>query len=342
MPNEEIVQAKYKCSQPVFYTVSQMILEATKARIARFTAFSPAYTSAWVDDQLTALEAARDLKDNQARGAVSEKLNADLFAAAAECRLQWQMLRRYIEKPNAFPPAHVKATLEEAGWLHYDAAGRNDWEKVTSLMNAGRTFLLDANNITALTANNNMPAGFPAQYNAAFTPFKALHIQFLQATQSSGLGTVSKIVANNAVYDVVIDICKDAPLIFAKEAVTLKEYTWSTVQSIVDAQINSSTLTFEGTIDPENRVSLNVTGIQPTGTVEVTLINGFAAEVVVWLDIDDPSFATDTSASVSGPDPKLFPYQNILKSGVTTPVRLKLQNLSTTETVTFQAIVKLS
>lgn len=195
-------------------------------------ALRPLYTVGYGTAALAEVTAAQVLPDDQARGSAAEVALIDLRNVyAPEGRLKWQMLKAYVE--FAFPD-HVKPKLEEAGWRHYEEAVRNNWEEMSQLMAKGSAFLADAGHVAALTADDNMPAGFVASFEASKAGFDAQYLLFMNRSLGQPVGTVDKIAANNAIYRKVMRLSKDAPLALANLPERYNKLVFARVLAVVD------------------------------------------------------------------------------------------------------------
>lgn len=229
--NSEI--AEYNCSQSALYATCRIMWTNYVDEQAALAGLRPLYTLAYGTAALAEVTAAQILPDDQARGSGAEVALLDLRNVyAPDGRLKWQMLKAYIE--FAFP-AHVKPKLEEAGWRHYDEAVRNNWEEMSQLMAKGSAFLADAGNVAGLTADDNMPPGFVAVFEAAKAGFDAQYLLFMNRSLGQPGGTVDKIAANNAIFRKAMRLSKDAPLALANLPERYNKLVFARVLAAVDS-----------------------------------------------------------------------------------------------------------
>ena len=94
-----------------------------------------------------------------------------------------------------------------------------------TLTSAAQVFMHD--HFDELTARQNMPADFPADFRAVANRFLEIATEFFKAKTDSELITYNKLQANNTVYDVLISMLKDAQLIFRYRPEIKKQFVFS-------------------------------------------------------------------------------------------------------------------
>src|ERR1051325_11185179 len=102
---EKTPKAKYKCSQPEFYSTAKLAWDSFEINIADFTNFSTLYTPAFLAARRQQWADAKAMPDVQARGDAGETYGIQLEQAAKDANLKWLLLRRYIEKSYKGPMA---------------------------------------------------------------------------------------------------------------------------------------------------------------------------------------------------------------------------------------------
>lgn len=218
-----MAKANYNCSEQELYTISETAWNSVLQYLARFTAFKAKYIAAFITAKLAAIVAARTLPDEQQRNAAYESISIELRKKGRAGCDKWQMLKRYIA--DAFPADQQKPMLEAAGIIYYDKAGSGNWDSVKGLMTAASTFITAT--LADLTANDNMPLGFQAEFDTLKSEFDTMHQQFIQAEEDSRVGQDSKINANNAIFTDLMSMLLDGQEIFKNEEPLFKQFVFT-------------------------------------------------------------------------------------------------------------------
>jgi len=259
-------QAEYGCEQLELYAVGGIGWGSCKTYVADFAAFKPKYTIAFIDGKLAAIAAARALPDEMVRNAMVHTKLMALRDAASACLRGWQGLKRYIN--SAYPEPEANETqLQEAGQALYRDAGKEDWEKVSGLMEAGKNYI-DAH-LAVLTANDNMPAAFETEFDDLITDFDAAYDDFKQTEEEMEVKSQEKIVASNAVNRDLAEMFADGQHIFRYDAAKREQFVFEKVLELVSGGGNGggggdNEVTLSGVI------SNNVTG-NPIANAQFTV-----------------------------------------------------------------------
>ena len=145
------------------------------------------------------------------------------------------MLKAYID--TAYTDKEVqKVQYVIAGQNYYRDASRQDWESTVMMNTNAKNYLATPANVTALTAGNNMPAGFVATQKTASDNFDALYASFKLAEVTS-VETAAKIKANNACYQTGIQMLKDAQIIFINEPEILTKFVFKNLLDLINPPI---------------------------------------------------------------------------------------------------------
>lgn len=218
-----MAKANYNCSEQELYTICELAWNSCSSQLASFTAFKPKYTTSFISDKRLAIQAARELPDEQARNEAYETAGINLKKAAKKCTDKWQMLKRYIA--DAYPPDLQKPKLEAAGHDYFKNASNDNWDSVKGLTTSGLSFI---NNYEAdLTANNNMPAGFKEEFKGLKEDFEKIHQKFLEAEENSAIGQDNKVTANNNIFSDLMSMLLDGQEIFKNDEPLLKQFVFS-------------------------------------------------------------------------------------------------------------------
>ena len=200
----------YSCSQSDLIVVIKTGLASALEYLAQLFAFSPKYTTAFINGLITETDAAAAIPDEAARRLASEMLRLDLVAAnAAECD-RWQLLKRYISK--LYSGEALTIQLASAGQGYYTKAQGESWPSTRSLLQSGSTYA--TTNSAALIANNNMPPTFAADMTTAFEDYDALVTAYESSKEAIPVATQAKIVALNAIYTKFMEVMLDGQQVF--------------------------------------------------------------------------------------------------------------------------------
>jgi hypothetical protein len=101
---------------------------------------------------------------------------------------------------------------------------------------SAKNYLANAGNVTSLTANNNMPAGFVATQKTASDNFDLQYANFKMAEETS-VETANKIKANNLCYHAGISMLKDAQVIFMNEPEILTKFVFSNLLALINPPV---------------------------------------------------------------------------------------------------------
>lgn len=219
----------YNCTQAELYAVCKIGLESYRENTTDFSNFKGYYNNAWGNTFESEIEAAEQLPSLQQRGERSEISNVELAEKGDECLVAWQRLKRHTA--DAFPENQQKPKLESAGQLLYEKAANQNWDVLKQLMQQGETFIAD--NLADLTAGNNMPAIFQAQFTTLKDEYNAIYDEFTDARQDSEEQTTEKINANNGIYNKLIAMFKDGQEIYRTDRAKQERFIFEQVLGIV-------------------------------------------------------------------------------------------------------------
>lgn len=219
------MKSDFNCSQQELYVTARAGIQSFRDNLAEFEDFSGIYTTQWADNLLAKIAAAELLPDAQARSAESEVQRVNLAAATDALTELWQRLKRYITK--GFPEAELKIRLGEAGANYYNKAANYNWDAVLSLGTTANNFI--TNHLAALTANNNMPAGFAATFSTAAQNVPVLYADYIQLEEQKTVDTALKSKANNEIYKTLMTMFLDGQEIFKKDEPLKKQFVFDEV-----------------------------------------------------------------------------------------------------------------
>lgn len=231
----ELTYKDYPCSQMDLYSVLETAWGNYGVHLARFTAFKALYTLPFKTSALGAVASAKAMPDDDARSGASELLHIGLVNMGKVCLQNFQFLKSYID--TAFTdPAVQKVQYVIAGQNYYRDASRQDWESMTLMNTSAKNYLANAGNVTALTANSNMPATFVATQKTASDNFDLQYSNFKLAEETS-VETAAKIKANNLCYHSGISMLKDAQVIFMNEPEILTKFVFGNLLALINPPV---------------------------------------------------------------------------------------------------------
>jgi hypothetical protein len=224
------VNPNYKCTQQQLYAVANLGWQNYLDNLADFTNHKAKYTEEFGTNEIAAVLAAKKLPDIQARGSVPESIRIELTEAAAVCADNWRKLKTYIN--DAFSEAQQKPKLQSAGSKFYKRASSEGWEQMNSMLTSASQFI--ENNLESLLqAGTNMPATFPAKFEADKAAFETKYAAFLSAQQDSIGGTSIKMTTNNQVYDSLMKMFVDGQAIYRNDPVNKSLFVFESLLGFV-------------------------------------------------------------------------------------------------------------
>src|ERR1043165_83580 len=221
---------KYNCTQQQLYSICNLAWDNCLAFIAAFVLYKAKYVALFITGKKTAITNASNLPDDVNRDTTAELLREQLQPLNDTCDLDFQKLKGYIE--DGFPKAEWKTRFDAAGGTYYDKSSHENWENTVGMNNNMNAFIaLPANNALLLTPGG-MPVGFAAQVTGDATAFLNKY-NAMKAARETGVGTGSKITANNAIYDDMQLMFHDGHRVFPTDAEKLKQFNFASLKKIV-------------------------------------------------------------------------------------------------------------
>ena len=238
-----MAKANYNCTEQELYTICETAWISCEQHQTNFVAYKPKYTVPYIQDRIDEINTTRELPDEQQRNDAFESARIQLTALGRQSCDVWQTLKRYISE--AFPPDLQKPKTEAAGQPYYLKASQTNWDSVKALLTSGKTFM-DAN-LAALTANDNMPPTFPAEYAIIKSAFQNKHNEFIQAEEQSRIGAETKVNANNQLHTNLMSMLLDGQEIFRNQEAIRKQFIFAELLYLASG---AGTAGFKGTVTP--------------------------------------------------------------------------------------------
>ncbi len=217
--------SKYRCTQSELYAICNIGWNSFKEHVNEFTKLKGFYTIDYANERLAEVEVAFNLPDYSNRYSESEAIRVGMIKKADECLGKWQILKRYILE--AFSKEYHKLHLDSAGIEFYNQSAAYNWEVIFALMRSGSQFI--ETHMAELLANNNMPAGFKAEFDLVLVELFEMYQQFFEAMSQAKEITSLKINANNDIYEKLMRMFKDAQQIFRHEPGIRQRYIFTHV-----------------------------------------------------------------------------------------------------------------
>ena len=255
-----MVVAKYPIKQSETCETMRILWRNCKNNIGPMSELKSRYTEAYCDERIAEIDAADALPDEAARAEVHEMLRKNLVTLGGGCTGFWKRLKSYIN--DIFKGEEERRIqYNAAGWGNYEAAAAHTWQAVHDLMQSGSNYIAANDTILKGENNDNMPAGFPQQFNAAWAAFKVKRKNFEDAENNDKEGAAAKVTAINNCYDLTTDMDADGQTVFAKDDVKKKLFSFEAQSKLV---AESSPASFE--------VLVLVNGVPKPG-VEISIEN---------------------------------------------------------------------
>ena len=163
-------------------------------------------------------------------------------------------------------------------------------------MNLNMNAFIAAN--TAALTIGGMPVGFAATVTTDTGAF-ATKYNTMKTSQETGVGTGSKITSNNAIYDDMISMFKDAKRIFATDAEKQALFTFATLKDMVSPPGSAS---LKVTVQkPDNSVVGNVAVTIQSETGTPNTVNTDATGVAQFDSIDPDRYTVTFNVATFQP-----------------------------------------
>jgi len=178
----------YNCTQQNFISAALRAWGYCLSLVARFAESSGIYTTTYIANQVTKLNNTNALPNNIQRKTPRIEAHNELKNANAAVRKIWKKLKAFITIAYSQPTRDLK--LADAGYAYFKGVGADKWEDTATLISMAQAFMTA--NLATLTANDNMPATFPDDFDAAATLFTAERTVFMNRKEGALEGTSLK------------------------------------------------------------------------------------------------------------------------------------------------------
>lgn len=309
-----MLQALYNCRMSELYTIMRLGWNSCHVYLTNFSAFSAAYTAPLIASRLAAIDAAEALLDFQARSASQELARVVLVDSTPTLLSLFGQLKRYIS--YAYPANDWVIQWDAAGQGYYNEAAAYNWDSMGQMLNSMALFV-SANSVTLL-ANNNMPAGWEANFLGVKASFDANHIAYESERQMTQVATEMKVQANNNCYVDMIAMFQDARFIGLTDA-EKKQFVFANLLQLVSGA--------------------GMSGLKGTVTDAATLGTGVGGAVIDIVNLGISAVtAPDGTYSISGVPAGNYNIE-VSAAGYQTLVTTATVNLGTISTIDFQLFI---
>jgi hypothetical protein len=257
-----VIRCIFKCSQAELYSICRYGWNSCIDFITLFAFFMAKYDPAYIASMLAQIDAAEALPDASKRKTAHQQDRKLLKKTAKNCLLLWRTLHRYILA--AFPVEYQKMMCEDAGISYYEKASQYSWEDVIALMTAGNQFI--DTHLAELSANNVMPSTFQATFNGTLVDLQTRQTKFFASEDIAKAQTKAKAEANKAIYLMLMEMFKDAQIVFANDPDNARRFTFAYAKYLVSG---TGTSGFSGQItdavtgDPIANAIITIVGRKP-------------------------------------------------------------------------------
>jgi hypothetical protein len=225
-------QNHYKCSQQELYAVCKLSWEGCNKHLAEFHNFSPKYDPKFIKSRKEEITVVASIPGSSSRASFLQATRIELREQARNCLNIWQKLKRHIAE--SYPAALQENKLRAAGKAYYRDAQSSSWEACQGLLTTASQFLVAESE--TLLRSNNMPPGFPEEFNAARDTFEIVYLNFLESSKLAAQKTDEKLSANNRLFDTLMAMMLNGQEIFRHDPVVQKQFVFDQVLLTVSGQ----------------------------------------------------------------------------------------------------------
>lgn len=205
--------ATFNCSQQELYLVSEMAWGLCRVHLPRFTRQFGFYTEGYLDDRLAEVAAARAIPSHTSRKDAPTSNHVYLEDAIKDCGYCFQILKLLIKK--TFEGDLQKVKLKAAGQQLFAKSMSGNQAKLNDLNETALRFL--ENNAADLMADNNMNPLFVDEYKAVVARYDALRLTYNDSKLIAQNLASENTLANKNVHKNMMDMLKDAKVVFRRE-----------------------------------------------------------------------------------------------------------------------------
>ena len=221
-------QTQFAGSEETLYGAAEIGWQNCLSHITAFQNFSAAYNPDFIAAQTAAITVAKALPNIDKRLGMLTSKRALLTDAASNCTHYWQTLLVYIQR--SFAESQLASMRKIAGGEYYVQAAHQNWKSLDNMLIMASDFITTY--IDDLK-NGNMPATFEADFNAKKTTFEMALKDYSDTKTNIQKDGDAKLAANNAVYQSLMTMLRDAKAIFRKQPNNKKIFTYTALAKMV-------------------------------------------------------------------------------------------------------------
>lgn len=287
------VKAKYNCTQQELYGILGLAINNLEEDLPLFFAKSSNYIAALVTGLRGVLNAAVILPDEEQRNGVHQVLKGLLPGLLEPVKQDFRDLQEYIRA--GWPTENPKPRYEQAGLIHFNKTGDDNWENVKGLNESMTDFITDTVNGPILITPGGMIGTFVADVAAHYAAFKAKYDLFLLSKETS-VARAAKINADNAAHTACMKFMTfGVESVFRNDAEAQKRYTFVTLKHSIsppgsaslvvkvkradDTLVTNGTVTIKEEGQPAITVNINADGEAFFGNINPADYTGFVTTV---------------------------------------------------------------
>ncbi len=223
--------SKFNCAYSEFFSGARMVTRAAIREITFIGTKKVKYNAAYFSALLAQVGVVEAMPDEDTREAYISILKIKLTEKATAVLNKWQDLKSNIAAAVAFQGELLRPALEAAGQNYYEPAANHDWESVQSLITSAKAFITA--NSAELLADDNMPPAFSADFDTLALNFNNELNPYQDAIEQARIASSEKLTAANALYDKIIEICKDGQRTFKTDDARRDQFIWNNVLYII-------------------------------------------------------------------------------------------------------------
>ncbi|MBL7814335.1 MAG: carboxypeptidase regulatory-like domain-containing protein [Saprospiraceae bacterium] len=252
-------KATFSCTQQELYLAANLAWSLFGKHRERFAKLKGFYTEGFIADRLAEVAAAKAIPNFKVRKDEPSTYRVYLDEAIEDCAHYFLMLRVLID--SAFRQELLEAKYDAAGLSYFAKAVQGNEAAMNDLNDSAIQFIVK--NEADLKANNNMQAGFLAEYQAVVTNYEVQRKAYNESATMATTLTQDNTEANNNVHKAMMTMFADARVIFRKEPELRDKFTFAYVlEQVVSASVAGirGKVKFEGLKKPFPAVKVAVEG----------------------------------------------------------------------------------
>ncbi len=220
-----ISTSKYKCTQQELYTGARIAWTTFGQYQPTFAKYKTFYKPELADVNFAIIKATDKMPDDKTRAATVTAVRLKLVDCNTKVIFYFNVLEGYI---NSAYDASLRPVMKKAaGDQFYDKAVKQNWTSTLGLLSSAIAFVED--NAADLSKNENMNPQYLPDFRVVNAEFDAQYALYLEAVKISETVTLQKNIANNAIYNSVLDMFDDAQTYFKSESTIAEKFVWSTI-----------------------------------------------------------------------------------------------------------------